>query len=85
MEVSGQLHSLATLLLRKEPLVPIGYEARWALEPVWVLWSREKCLAPARNRTPAVQAVACHYPGLSQLKQIISVPLLPPFSASPEL
>jgi hypothetical protein len=27
MEVSGQVHVLVALLLRKEPLVPIGYEA----------------------------------------------------------
>jgi hypothetical protein len=35
MEVSGQLHALATLPPRKDPLVPIGEEAGWALEPVW--------------------------------------------------
>jgi hypothetical protein len=30
MEVSGQLHAPAALLSEKQPLVPIGYEARWA-------------------------------------------------------
>jgi hypothetical protein len=38
MEVSGQLHAPATLLLGKEPLVPVGYEAGWAPEPVWTRW-----------------------------------------------
>jgi hypothetical protein len=33
MEVSGQRH---------DPLlVPIGLEAGWVPEPVWVLWSKE--------------------------------------------
>jgi hypothetical protein len=35
----------------KEPLVPIGYEARWAPEPVWTRCWREKFSAPAGNRT----------------------------------
>jgi hypothetical protein len=47
MEMSGQLHAP----------VAIGYEARWSPEPVWMLWSSEKCLAPAGNRTLAVQPV----------------------------
>jgi len=33
MEVSGQLHAPAALPPRKEPHVPIGYEAVWAPEP----------------------------------------------------
>jgi hypothetical protein len=32
------------------------------LTPVWMLWSREKSFAPARNRTPAVQPVAIPTP-----------------------
>jgi hypothetical protein len=32
--------------------------AVWAPEPVWTLWSREKCLTFTGNRTPAVQLVA---------------------------
>jgi hypothetical protein len=35
--VSGQLHALTTL----PPPVPIGYEAGWAPEPVWMTWRRE--------------------------------------------
>jgi hypothetical protein len=61
MEVSGQLHTPAALLLGKEHPVPIGYEAGCAPEPVWTLWSREKSLAPAGNRTPAFQPVAHRY------------------------
>jgi hypothetical protein len=51
MEMSGQLHTLATLYPGKEPLVPIGYEAGWAPEPFWMRWWREKFPAPNRNRT----------------------------------
>jgi hypothetical protein len=47
MEVSGQLHVSAALLLRKEPPVPTGYEAGWDPEPFWMLWIREKSLASA--------------------------------------
>jgi hypothetical protein len=34
---------------------------RWASEPVWTLWSREKYLAPDGNRTPAIEYVAHRY------------------------
>jgi hypothetical protein len=36
-------------------------EAEWALNPVWTLWDKEKSLAPAVNRTPAVQPIARRY------------------------
>jgi hypothetical protein len=52
MEVSGQLHAPAAL-----SLVPIGYEAGWAPEPIWTLWRGEKSYT-ARNQTQAVQPVA---------------------------
>jgi hypothetical protein len=41
---------------RKEP-----GKAGWSSEPGWMLWSKEKFLAPARNRTPAVHPVVCRY------------------------
>jgi hypothetical protein len=44
-EVSGQLHTPASLPLRKELLIPIGEEAGWTTEPVWTLWRIEKSLA----------------------------------------
>jgi hypothetical protein len=37
VEVSGQLHTPAALLPWEDPLIPIGWEARWAPELVW-LW-----------------------------------------------
>jgi hypothetical protein len=53
--VSGQLYAPAALPPGEEPPVPIGYEAGWAPEPVWTLWSREKSIAPAGDWTPAAQ------------------------------
>jgi len=41
MEVGGQLYSLATLSLGKEPGVLTEWGARLAPEPVW-LWWRDK-------------------------------------------
>jgi hypothetical protein len=52
MEVSSQLHALATLSLGKEPPVPIGYDAGWAQELVLTLWRRRRRdLVSAGNRT----------------------------------
>jgi hypothetical protein len=39
MEVSGQLHALATLPTEKGLLTLIVQEAGWVPEPVWRLWS----------------------------------------------
>jgi hypothetical protein len=61
MEVSGHLHAPVALLLGNVPSVPIGQEAVWAPERVWTLWSKEKFLALAGNRTPAVQPEAHRY------------------------
>jgi hypothetical protein len=61
MEVSAQLYAPADLTPGKEPTVPIEYEAGWAPEPLWTLWSREKSLATAENRTQSVQPVARRY------------------------
>jgi hypothetical protein len=55
MEMSGRLHAQAPLLLAKESPVPTGWEARWATEPVWMLWTREKYLALAENPTSVIQ------------------------------
>jgi hypothetical protein len=57
MEVSGELHALAALSPGKEPLITFGYEAGWAPEPAWTLWSREKYLVSAGKLTPAFQPV----------------------------
>jgi hypothetical protein len=46
---------------RERAPVPIGYETVLALKPVWPLRGTEKPLTSARNRTPAVQPVACPY------------------------
>jgi hypothetical protein len=48
MEVSGKHHAPAALPVRKEPPVPIGYEAGWVPEPVWMLCRRRKSY-PAGN------------------------------------
>jgi hypothetical protein len=52
----GQLHALG-----KEPPVPIVQEAGWAPEPAWTLWSGEKSLSSARERTSAIQFKAHRY------------------------
>jgi hypothetical protein len=51
MEVSRQLHDLASLPLRKELPMPIGQEAGWAPEPVWTTWRK------LEFRPPSTQAV----------------------------
>jgi hypothetical protein len=57
MEVSGQLHTSAALTPGNKHPVHIGQEAGWAPKSVWALWRREETLAPARNRTPAVDSL----------------------------
>jgi hypothetical protein len=61
--LNGQLHALAALPPRKEPLVAIGQEVKWALEPVWMTWRRENSW-PYRdlNSDPSfIQPVASRY------------------------
>jgi hypothetical protein len=53
MNVSSKLHAPAAL-----PPVLIGWEAGRAPEQVWTLLRREKSLALAGSRTPAVQPIA---------------------------
>jgi hypothetical protein len=48
-----KLHAPAALPSKKEPRVPIGEEARWAPQPVWTLWGREKSYTVG-NRTRAI-------------------------------
>jgi hypothetical protein len=67
--VIGQLHASASLLPEKQPLVPVVYEAEWDPEPVWMLWSTEKSLSPAWNRTPAVQLVGRRYMTMVHIKR----------------
>jgi hypothetical protein len=42
LDGSGQLHALTALTPAKQPAVPLEYEVRWNLKPVWNLWRREK-------------------------------------------
>lgn len=44
------------LLLVKELTIPIGWEARWVPEPLWMFWRREKFMAVAGNWTPGYPA-----------------------------
>jgi len=37
--------------LQESNPLPIEYEARWAPEPVWMLWRRENSLTPMRIQT----------------------------------
>jgi hypothetical protein len=48
------------------PPLPIRLEAWWASESLWKLWNREKSLAPAVNRTPAVKPVVYRYAKLNK-------------------
>jgi hypothetical protein len=57
----GQLHAQNALIPGKNAQYTIGQEAEWAPELVRTLWSREKYLSLAGNRTTAVQPVARHY------------------------
>jgi hypothetical protein len=58
MEMSGQLYSPATLLR-----VPIKWEAAWAPETVWALWSRKKRTVAAGNRTLSPSLYRMNNPG----------------------
>jgi hypothetical protein len=58
MMASGQPHSPATLLMGKEPTVPIEQEALWAPELVWTLWRRDKSLFLAGFKPCIAEQVA---------------------------
>jgi hypothetical protein len=52
MEVSGNLYSPTALTPEKFPSVPFGLGViKWAPQLVWTLWSTQKSLALAGNRT----------------------------------
>jgi hypothetical protein len=54
-------HPSCTLPPGKGPPVPIGQEAGWVPEPVWMQGLEEKSCAPVRDQTPIVQPVVRHY------------------------
>jgi len=56
--VSGQLHAPTALLPGKVLLLPIGWEAGWAPDPVWAQQRADKIPAPTGKRTPFVQPVS---------------------------
>jgi hypothetical protein len=64
------------LPLGKEPLVPIGQEAGWAPEPVWMQRLEEKSSASVEDRTPLVQSVVSH----TELPQLSEYACAPTFS-----
>jgi hypothetical protein len=51
-KANGQPQTPDTLPPGKEPPVPIKHKAKWAPEPVWMLWRKDESLAPVRNQTP---------------------------------
>jgi hypothetical protein len=61
MGVSGQRHALAVLYRGKGILVPIGQEAGWASELLWIQRLEEKSFASAGYRTRVVQSVVTLY------------------------
>jgi hypothetical protein len=69
MEVSGQLHAPADLPLKEEPQVPNGWEAWWAPELVWMLWSTEKSLAPT-----GIEPRSCSQQPIVILTEIYQLP-----------
>jgi hypothetical protein len=62
---NGQRNAPAALYARgKNPTVPIGQEAGWAPEPVWIrrLEKKSSCLCRGSNLDrPVVHSVARHY------------------------
>ena len=49
MEMSGHLHTPATLSSKTEPPLPTEQEATEAPKLFWKLWRGDKSLAPTRN------------------------------------
>jgi hypothetical protein len=53
--------------------VPIGQEAGWAPEPVWMQGLEKKSSTPAGDRTPIVQPVVRHYTAWATAAPIIII------------
>jgi hypothetical protein len=47
--MSGQFHVPPALSPRKKSPALSGQEAGWVPELVWILWRKEKSVAPAKN------------------------------------
>jgi hypothetical protein len=77
MEMSNQLHAPASLLPGKQPPIPVGEETAWAPERIWTLWSTEKSLVSAGNRTPTVQSVTRDIPTEPPRLPGVGVPMYP--------
>jgi hypothetical protein len=77
MEVSSQFYTLVGLPSGKESTVRSGWGAGWAPKPIRTLWSRQKSLVPAGNRTIAVKLVLYRlkYLGSRECNQTLNVPL----------
>jgi hypothetical protein len=58
MGLSGQLHSTAALLPRKEQPVPTEYDVEWDPETLLIFWRREIFVASAGKRNPDFPVVA---------------------------
>jgi hypothetical protein len=88
-EMSNQLHALAALLLGKDLAVLIVWEAGWAPEPVWMLWSREKLLCPFQelNLCHPVHRPSIHqmsYPGSQWELSTLHFRFSHPYSSLPK-
>jgi hypothetical protein len=79
-QVSVQLHAPAALLPGKEPAVPIGQEAGYTPEPVWMTWrSGNSCLHRDSNFDPLIiQPLASRYPGTWEGECIHEIFATPP-------
>jgi hypothetical protein len=73
--VNGQIQTQASLLPGKEPPLSIGWEARWAPEPMWTTWRRENSwpYLDSNSDPLAVQPVARRYTDCVLLASIIII------------
>jgi hypothetical protein len=66
----------------KEPLMTIGLEAWWALQPFWTMRRREELVVPPWNRTPAALLLAhlyndCSIAPLQECRQFMNDVIVP--------